>query len=69
MAFTYCYKSDKIMNLKRALGIILAIIALVYGSLILIKTSSAIIFFSAVGISLAIVAIATLCAWLIGSDE
>lgn len=57
------------MKAKRVLGFVLAIIVLVVGSLILIKTSSAIIFFSGVGVALAIVAVITLCVWLIVSDE
>jgi hypothetical protein len=57
------------MTTKRALGTALAIIGLVAGSLILIKSSSAIIFFSLVGIALVIVAAIILCVWLIVSNE
>jgi hypothetical protein len=57
------------MTTKRALGIVLAIIVLVAGSLILIKISSTIIFFSSVGIALVIVAAVILCVWLITSDK
>ena len=57
MAFTYCYKSDKIMRLKRFAGWILAIASVLIGSYILIKVSSVIIFFSAVGITALIFAI------------
>ena len=57
------------MTTKRALGIVIAIIAVITGSFILIDKSSVIEFFSAVGITLAIVAVITLCLWLIMDDE
>ena len=57
------------MTTKRALGIVIAIVALITGSFILIDESSVIEFFSAVGITLAIVSVITLCIWLIMDDE
>jgi len=65
MAFTYCYKSDKIMTLKRFAGWILAIASILIGSYIFIKISSVTIFFSAVGIAALIIVVLFLIFYLL----
>lgn len=57
------------MKVKRAMGFVLSIIAIVIGITILIQKSGLAVFFSAMGIVLVIVSVSWLCVWLIMSDQ
>ena len=53
------------MTTKRIIGIVLAIVSIIIGSLILINQSSSLMFFQAFGTSIIITALTALIVWLI----